>query len=1190
MPNTSDFFPEVNDSIMEGIPVSNVKASPSINSANDGSFNSEENLKWANKKLTQKPFIVGATSEEVRKSFSLVQNDGESIRISPGMLSADGYLFKISDTENISYDQDPSENFSLDVTTKYMTKFVRGLTNQTTAYAVDTNLNDFVYSEYRTTEEQDTYQKNWFTASATDGTVVGYIVNRYSGEYFNSLEIGDTTDIEVPDYVIFSKNAIVIANSNNSHIMDGVSFNSIDDIKNFHENEFFKIGDPFALYTDGNDYIEIYYPVKLVYRNIFNEQTSKYEKTMLLAYTNIFGLLNYYDTPVIESRTYPNTFSIWVTVDTNDPLSSVTSNSILKTVWNSTFYNADSLYHDSFWRYTKQDFEDGSASSLNINTETVTYSFLSDIFDVVTDEKNYIPEADETIQYHEGILIYYCIPDIPDAWKQTIIKGGETKYVPICFMTSDGSLCTQGFVHGENNDQIISTYPVEGYLHCIKRLYCEYKLGITPTEADIQAVTVKQLTRWTSSSSGPNFTAFYEILQKYIGFYMQLCYSSLINNVLNTNKYKFNGCGDILPSSSPFTKDEFYTYQEYTRSNGAIVKNGTGYSYASVTTTIPYQNDISNDYLRISDRVDCLDNGNILVPGEIAEDNTENIRSSLYDFYTSPVTTISGVDVTFLGIEDPISYIRRCYLNLDLGSDVRSKYAYLRTDIFDLYKIVKNENTNKYELTTYDTYLFERSGASWQHSGAVVLDDYLMPMKLPKDVCFEYVGDILPQYWEPVLFESSYDIWLSQKPQINYGSQIECTSIVNGMNFCWRQYSWRTVIPYVVEPQYDPLGYLRGSNIENISEYKGLKMYYKFPEEIETDDLVIFSTMFSNLPSNVSFDKDSCNIELDTTWEDSNSKRETYISASKVYGISTGNIINNINNVSNVTNITNIKSDPSPNVAQVLPFCEVSFLTSFVFGFSDGDEDGEMQQIREIVNDPTLSSQNIDPDNRYRDASNVEITIPLKKHTDDYCFVMGFVKDFGGPLELTGKTTYTTQDTTHITLTRSPIYPETVSIVTPDGTYHDIDTETTILGNDIGKILDSNQTEVGEIHYNNGEIIFNNPTTVTEVSYSKAVYFETSPINFNLTYGKDDKGYSQAIVDVSTKLIRKQFEHKVLIQDDGMATPEAVNIDIPYKPSFGNRYFTVMLLTVNAKTLESYGVKLGLDGVNNKSVVPENNE
>jgi hypothetical protein len=1202
MPNTSNFFPEVNDSIMESLPVSNVKASPSINSANDGSFNSEENLKWSNRKLAQKPFIVGETSEDIRKSFAFIQNDGDNIRISPGMLSADGYLFKISDTENISYDQDPSENFSLDVTTKYMTKFIQGLTKQTDEETkISTNINDFVFSEYRTNDPENAeFQTNWFEASANEGTLVGYIVNTYGGispdEYFNSLEIGDTTDEDVPDYVTFSTNSIVIANSNNSNIMGSLTeITDIDDIKQFNENEFFKIGDPFALYTDGENKIIIYYPVKITYKNIFNKETGKYENKFMLAYTNIFGLFNYFDTPIIESRTYPNTFSSMCTMKINHPLDDIGFADCNKLTWAKTMYDLDMFYSDSYQRYKKEDFNLLPPPSFNVHGIAVdgqtsgisTYDkILNDIFEretALSVANKYIPENSD-IQYHEGIFDYLCIKDISNEWKQQVTVGGVTKYVPVCFMTEDGILCPYGFTYGDDNSHVTNDYPVEGYLHFIKRLYCQYKLQITPTEQDIKNVTAKQLTGWTSGT--PNFYSLYKKIMPYIGFYMQLCYSSNIDNVLFINEntdYKnmnFNGCGVALAeaiSEDPESND-FYTYMTVTTNNGAIQKGGSQFTVTSANTTQKYQKDISSDKYRIVNRIDALNNGQTLVPGQITEDNTENINSSVYDYYSSPEKTVNGTNVELIGIEDPISYIRRCYFVWDYNVSIKSKrdtYAYLRKKddnfTFTLYQLYYDENEDKFILTPVDTDIMCKNVPHYSSnnpSGNIVIDEYLMPRKLPKEDCPEYIytpddaGSISNS--EPILFEDSYDAWFETKMQYNNTTQEEYSTIANGMNLCWRQYSWKTAVPYVVETQYDALGYLRGSDIESISNYKGLKMYYKFPEEIESDDLVIFNVLFSNIASNANFDVDSNNIDLDTDWEDSNSKRETYISANKIYGMS-NNIINN------VTNITNVIGDQSTdNVIQALPFAEVVYLTSFISGFDDLSD--EWTQLREILNDPTLSPNS--SRFRYTDKSQL-ITIPLRTYKNDYCFGLVTVRSFEDPIELKGKEDYTQTDLLHVTLNKYPVLANTVDI--NNNTYIDNDPRT-IGGVYKGDIIEkSTNNIVGTIYYNTGEIEFDSDIEVTGVSYSMSVTFSTDPMNIDMQQYVDTNGIKEIHFNIHNTQFHKTFEHKVLIQDDGMAEPQAVNIQVPYTPPFGYKYFTVMLLRVNAEKLKSYGVNIGID-------------
>ena len=65
--------------------------------------------------------------------------------------------------------------------------------------------------------------------------------------------------------------------------------------------------------------------------------------------------------------------------------------------------------------------------------------------------------------------------------------------VPVVFMTSDGRLCPDGFICGENNNRSESRIFAEGYLHYVKRKYME-EIGVPePTEEDIKNVTIEQL-------------------------------------------------------------------------------------------------------------------------------------------------------------------------------------------------------------------------------------------------------------------------------------------------------------------------------------------------------------------------------------------------------------------------------------------------------------------------------------------------------------------------------------------------------------------------------------------------------------------------------------------------------------------------------------------------------------------------
>ena len=102
-------FQDLSNTSLTKISPERTKASPSVYSENDGSFNSEENLRWISRKITSKPYIVGKDTEDVNKSL-VPSVSSQGMYIGKGMFDIDGYLFKIEGgDEQISYDSSDND-------------------------------------------------------------------------------------------------------------------------------------------------------------------------------------------------------------------------------------------------------------------------------------------------------------------------------------------------------------------------------------------------------------------------------------------------------------------------------------------------------------------------------------------------------------------------------------------------------------------------------------------------------------------------------------------------------------------------------------------------------------------------------------------------------------------------------------------------------------------------------------------------------------------------------------------------------------------------------------------------------------------------------------------------------------------------------------------------------------------------
>ena len=1039
------YFPDLEQSVVDTLPCANVKASPSINSPNDGSFNSEENLKWTNKKLSQKPFIVGDTPEDVRNQFSIIENNGDSVKITGGLFSDGGYLFNINNTETISYDKSSTDS-TLNIDTQHIVKFIENFTNQGTSDALSSNLNNYLFTEYRTDLGNEQYTEKWLSACVNDYPI-GFITEKYTGDFQNVLSI--TYSGHVPYQISYGNNTI--------GAMYYTQFETPDDIRSSGRTTAFGCVQSGVVY-------DLHYPLYLKMKRVLSNDG--YEDKIFVCYTDIFGMWHYFDECPINSRTYPATNTLVTDMTENKPLSGF--NDTIKTTYPKNIYDYTKLYYDPDEgsvpneRYTK----DGPLSTdilpENVKTQSITpgvskpFGLFNDIFDVYDFSNSnpslnvYVPQG-SVIQSVRTTLSYFCIPSTEiSSGDQLVITNmnGDSQTIPVAFMTSDGKLCPNGFVYYNESTQEYTTnntYPVEGYLHWIKRLYLKDVEGETqPTESEIADVTVQKLIKWVS------FASYYAIVFKYISMYMQVCYSSLLDNVIYTNgandylNIKFNGCGVRLSQSNManITVGEFYVDQTYTTTDA------TGSSF---TTVLSYHKDISSDKHRVGYRIDCKMNGEyVIVP-------STTTRGAYYVWNTAPELEITydgtDYDVTLLGIEDPISYIKRC---TGYSSDPNSQY----TDrLFDnssgVAKMFRIDITNNQASLVECNFSFFSDIYSTSSIPPTILDDYLMPMAV----------DETQTYY--------YDVWLTTKVEENYNTEDTVKSIINGMNFCWTSYGWRTCIPYIIELQYDALGYLRGNDIESVSDYKGIKMFYRFPADMTNKDFSLFNVVISNIQTNENYDKESCVINDSTMFEETNQEREAYIHGSKIFDLDISSSSDQIINAGIV-----------PTLVQCISFLwgDYNIEETKIITHKLKDLDPSYKLTGNITG--SLGWSQTAPQNGLEYPINIPTTyklIPQVIQTQK-CFRLDDVE------------TYTVSDNTIMLAEDTPnlwIYPSSVKITdSNNNVYTDNNSPeyTVFRRSKTSDILDSSGLRVGAINYSTKIITWDNSLpTLLSVKYSRCL-------------------------------------------------------------------------------------------------------
>ena len=844
-------FDDFSNQNLNTIKLNNVKAYPSVNSPNDGGFNSEENMRWLTKAVTSRPFIIGQTNEEVDAQFESQGAAGNGMYTASGMFSVDGYICKLANQSDISFDN-TDHNRLMTTNTQHIQRFIHELTNQGTNDAIAIKMSQFTFDEYNPanydyTQSQSVDELKENLKEAYEGhKCIGYIWNTYKNSYFSAL---DTTD---SSYVSFKTDkfenkievlsqAISLQNNIPAYIQD--PNNGISE----------KIGTAFSNPKNVNE-ITIFYPLFFEDYKEWDTETKSYVKTQQIRFTDIFGLTFYYSTESCDSKTYPTTHSTFENVNSNNPLSGITEDICKRTTEPNNLYDYSRIYES-----------DGTRKTTSVSdTEISNNDSLSKIFD-----KKDIPTLlsgmgsnPDNITKINNTLEYYCIRFT----NEEISSYSVT--LPVAFMISEGSLCPDGFIYTDSTKSgtgVASRFLVEGYLHFIKRAYLIETGSQDTSDTAINNVNLKDLVNYVNNNQNSQFkTLFDDCIVKPMSFYIQYTYSSLIDNVVKSVdnndilRMKASGCGTALYNNGHGTlsEDGFnvklnYNYTGYEISG---TQQSPTYSPIESTTTITYNCDIDSDYAKLRRSVRLIDN--------ITSDEPT------ITIYKEDSTRLDGNNI-FIYIEDPINYLKRCSI-----SDGTAGYE------------------NSIKLNTFQVYKYNNDGSMQQmyygggDSGTkveiknLILDEYLTPHqtgKLPQGIG---VKDY--RYFNATL--KNHDIIslsINKSPQVHESST---KTLVNGLNLSWFENCWKTNIPYTLTVKKDNLGYLRAVDFTKPNEYAGMEFGYKLPQDFSQEDLYIYNLIIGVTNIIAGFDIETSDRVQDMTSEYAKRRRESYIHFNKLYG------------------------------------------------------------------------------------------------------------------------------------------------------------------------------------------------------------------------------------------------------------------------------------------------------------------
>lgn len=840
------------------VELTQVKASPSVNSPNDGGFNSEENVRWANKKLTTKPFIYGKTEQEVSDSFgnSVAMGWYGAYNANDAMFSIDGYLFKVA-ANNVSYDVDSS---GVDINLMPAQKFISGLANVGTDYELSTKYNDFLFDEYNPDKhvDLDVVTEAMETALA-EGTVIGFIKNSYIGSYLEQLTVS-VSNVSYRSTTISIDNSIDLSDFPNS-------------LKEISEDVLREV--PVAT-TPNNptlgDYVNIYYPVRLKKVKVFNGTNAdpKYTEDIRMYFTDIFGVEFIFGSIYSNTHDYPFTFNQFSNMDDNAPLNAVNFTGCKKTTMPTHQYNIPALYNQSnqTWeRKPKTDDGDHSSDITGFSTAIGT-DLISSVFDIktVSNLLGYLPTTvpEDVIPGITNTLSYYCMKFDSD-YSQFCLRvttGTGDKTVPVSFMTSNGVIAPDGFV---TSNGISRKYPVEGYMHFIKRLYVlkenpAYNFD-SPTEEEIDAVTVQDLTSWTdfadvktngtvagTTSIQTSFSVFYHnFLYPCICLYLSLGYFSLLDNAVystDDQKMKACGCGFALSQSAApsitnqdISVDQDYKYTSYVNNGGQLQ------AVSDTSVVLDYHKDYMSDY----DRVHLNTRGT---------DATQLLGNYYYRDSFSWGDTLHVPHY----FEDPINLIRRCMAS--------SEYTGAKTttdpSTITVFYFVDGNGLDK---KTFDT------------RRQIAVDGFLFPKVV-------YGSDQVPSETSKAKFSDYFVGTLSTHLGLMYYMDSDSHysyTFGNGLNYNFQIYTWFGTLPYIAKLQKDSLNYLSGKDYTD-GKYNGVQFGFATSSDYVTDDeLHIFNTWQTIIPRVQSYDFESFNGKVDFSDADVKTAREAFLHISKVY-------------------------------------------------------------------------------------------------------------------------------------------------------------------------------------------------------------------------------------------------------------------------------------------------------------------
>lgn len=615
-------FQDLSNTDLTKISPERTKASPSVRSENDGSFNSEENLRWISRKITSKPYIVGKDTAEVNNSLK-PSVSAFGMYIGNGMFDIDGYLFKVEGgNEQISYDSDSSNAAPFVLDTQYVQRFVGDMIRYGDQNKeIRCEYSDFCFSEYDPgNQNNDTsdVKELWETALA-EHDVIGFVRIVYSSEYLSQL---DNSGHDTMRYIDSNGNIIGTLNVRNAI---SSSFMTPDQIRTNIFND--GVDQYTSICNEFNNELHTYYPV-------YVEKDDN--DSAVIVFTDVFGFTWQHAVRKFSTSTYPSTVSNLIDMDASsvgaqNPFNGVSQFQCKLDTYPNKRYMYNMLY-DSGSSYIRK--TSGVSGSIQSRMSTFSYVQKFRISDL------HLSVSDEIVPSIENDLSYYCITNIPDNMKLT--NGVYTR--PVALFTSEGSLCTDGLITGLSTNYAYdgTGSSIESYVHFIKRQYLIKTSNGQWSEDAIKNVTREQVVNWDEFS-----TLYNDYIAPAMSEYLNLCYYSLMDNVFygtestDAKNIKMHNSGKYIQNVTGATAHEFST--DYTF-NATKHRNGSA-TPEQVQKTLRFESDTTSDKYKTRLFVD-RNSGSISLL-----DGLTYYRQYTFDSENSDMQ---------LMLEDPLLFLRHC--------------------------------------------------------------------------------------------------------------------------------------------------------------------------------------------------------------------------------------------------------------------------------------------------------------------------------------------------------------------------------------------------------------------------------------------------------------------------------------------------------------------------------------------------